>query len=411
VNDREGHLGRISKCVQTQSSGSEESESLFDVDWVLGGKLLGLRRSDLVHTTAENEGMLQDASRNRRNKRKPATFMEEVTIQDAAKSNKRVAAKKAATAKKVVAAETAKKVVAETAKKVVVAKKKPAAVKKQKPKAKPKIQTDNGKRKVADSKPKAGKKRKLDEIPPPEPVEINTVALDVYERHRREFERIVSRLEKVDAFGFFFDEVPPEYDEIYVNDDNDGGDGDGDDKPSMDVAQVEMPPGESAPCVDTNVNGEISDMLVEEGAVNDVPKPQSSPLANETAALQPATEPTIEKAPVFPSHPPFNWDMVRRRMEKGRYVEDRIKSEEEERLHLLGPYYKTLGKKSRKRILGKKKKEKTNPRVLHTEGVHWKLFRDDVMGMCETAIARDSAESTGASGSLTYAAKKIKEVR
>jgi hypothetical protein len=175
----------------------------------------------------------------------------------------------------------------------------------------------------------------------------------------------------------------------------------------MDVAQGEIPLGEVALCDENDAKGESSDMVVEEGA-----KPQSTPSTKETAAIQPATKPTDEtKSPSYPSHPPFNWDMVRRRMENGRYVVDRIQSEEKERLHLLGPYYKTLGKRACKKILGGKKKSKSKLRVLHTKGVDWNLFRDDVLGMCEAAIARDSEESTGARGSLTHAANKLKEVR
>jgi hypothetical protein len=434
----------------SDENGSEET-TLYDVDWILGGKLSGLRRSDVVHTTAENEGMTEDAGRNRRASRKPTSFMDEVVKQDAVKDSK----KKAVAAKKK----------ADTVKKVVVVKKKPAAVKKAKPKAsstKPKSQaaqsTSNTKRKVAESKPKTGsKKRRLDEVPPPEPVV--SAALDVYERHRREFERIIARLEKVDAFGFFFDDIPPEFDENYDIDDGGGGVGDDVDRakdadtPLMEVGQGENILEESAPCADKDVKGELSDMVVEEGE-----KSQSNPLAKETAAIQPATEHTDEaksasiqpatehtdetksaaiepasepidettsaatqpatepidetKSPtIYPSHPPFNWEMVRRRTENGRYVADRIKSEEEERLRLLGPYYKALGKRATNKILGRKKNAKAKLRVLHTKGVDWNLFRDDVLGMCEAAFARDSEESTGASGSLTYAANKIKEVR
>jgi hypothetical protein len=453
LNERDGHLGRITKCIQ------DGEETLYDVEWILGGKLSGLRRSDMVHTTAENEGMTEDASRNRR-KRKPSSFMEEVVKQDAVKSNK----KKAVAAKKM----------AETVKKVVVVKKKPAAVKKPKPKAssaKLKAQAPNGKqpsnpkRKTAETKPKAGKKRRLDELPPP--VEsVVSAALDVYERHRREFERIVARLEKVDPFGFFFDDVPPEYDENYDIDNSGGGDGDdvdnNKDTPSTDAAEREVSLGESAPGVDKDTNGELSDMAVEEQAklesgplaketaavddaqreiplselapgfekdakgessdmaVDEGAKSQSSLLAKETAVVEAATEPTDEtkpestdetKPPTYPSHAPFNWEMIRRRCENGRYVADRIKAEEEERQHLLGPYYKSLGKRACNKILGRKKNGKSKLRVLHAKGVDWNLFRDDVLGMCKAAIARDSDESMGARGSLTHAANKLKEVR
>jgi hypothetical protein len=418
-------LGRITKCIQSSDS-EKDDETLYDVEWILGGKLSGLRRSDMVHTTAENEGMTEGASRNRRNKRTPSSFMDDVVKQDAVKSTK----KKAVAAKKK----------AETVKKVVVVKKKAAAVKKSKPKAssaKLKSQVQNGKqpsnpkRKTADTKLKAGKKRRLDELPPPEEPVVSA-ALDVYERHRREFERIVARLEKVDPFGFFLDDVPPEYDENYDIDDGGGDDDGGDDvdkdknTPPVDVAQREIPLSESAPGVDTDVKRESSDMVVEEGeksqsspsaketaavdvaqleiplsesapcvekdvkgessdmAVAEGEKVQSSPLAKETAVVQSATEPTDEtKPPTYPSHPPFNWEMVRRRCENGRYVVDRIKAEEEERLHLLGPYYKSLGKRACNKILGRKKNGKSKLRVLHTKGVAWNLFRDDVLGMCE----------------------------
>jgi hypothetical protein len=492
LNERDGHLGRIIKCIQSEKSGEE---TLYDVEWILGGKLSGLRRSDMVHTTAENEGMTEGGSRNRRNKRAPSSFMEEVVKQDAVKSTKRaVAAKKKA----------------DTVKKVVVVKKKPVAVKNSKPKAssaKPKAKATNSKQasNTADTKPKAGKKRRLDELPPPEEP-VASAALDVYEKHRREFERIMARLEKVDPFGFFLDDVPPEYDENYdIDDDGGGASGDGDEKdkdtmpmdvaqpefplsrsapdvdidvkgeasemaveergksqssPSakitaaVDVAQPEIPLSQSAPVIGTDVKGDSSDMAVEGGeksqaspstkeaaaihvaqreiplsepapcvdkdgkgessdmAVEEGEKSQASPLAKETDVVQPATEPTDEmKPPTYPSHAPFNWEMVRRRCENGRYVVDRIKAEEEERLQVLGPYYKSLGKRACNKILGRKKNGKSKLRVLHTKGVDWNLFRDDVLGMCEAAIARDLDESEGARGSLTHAANKLKEVR
>jgi hypothetical protein len=127
-----------------------------------------------------------------------------------------------------------------------------------------------------------------------------------------------------------------------------------------------------------------------------------------------AETPAWNDGPLFPSHPPYNWKMLRRRMELGRYVLDRQKLEEEERYMQLGPYYRTLGKKRPRRrytLLGVKfKYEKRNPRVLHPKGVDWNLFRDDVLAMCDASTARDKDGDHESKNSVTSAANKIKEV-
>lgn len=367
LKDRDGYLGRIAKAPPTPSTSS--GKETYDIEWVLGGRSMGVCRSDLVHTTAQAEGMTEDASRNRRNKRKPADFMEEVTEQDASK--REVRKKKAAVVvkKKIkVVAKVVPKKLKSVPRKRTLPKKLQDVPKKKANDVKPKVV----KRKVADAnKPKVGKKRKLAEVPPPElaPTASTSLALDVYERHRREFERIVTRLEKVDQFGFFFDEAPDEFDEKYADE----------------------------PETDTDASNKL--------------KEESSGAATSGADNGAAAEKPVKKAPVFPSHPPYNWDMVRRRMENGRYIADREKFEKLKRLKQLGPYYASLGKNVLSNKLRPGKDVTENPRVLHPKGIDWNMFRDDVLAMCHDAIDRDSEDSTGASGSITFSANKVKEVR
>lgn len=88
----------------------------------------------------------------------------------------------------------------------------------------------------------------------------------------------------------------------------------------------------------------------------------------------------------FPSTPPFNWQVVRKRLEHGRYVLDRTLAQD----HW--------------------KKNEPKSTLLHPKGVHWDMFRNDVLGMCHAAIERDPAGAEGGSGTLGYAATKIKDV-
>ena len=351
MKDRDGYLGRIAKVTAADDTSEQQQEEQYDVEWILGGKLLAVRRSDLRHTTADNEGMTEDGVTNRRgrNKRKPTDFMQEVIAQDESKMQAR------------------KKIVATTATAAAAAvPKTPAPTKKAPPAKRPKA----AKSKASKPKAKAApKKRKLNEAPiaavePPAAAAAATTSVAlVYERHRRELERIVTRLEKIDQFGFFFDPVPAELDEAYA----------------------------------ARVEGATFDQAVTDAE-------QKSLHTAKSAVVQ-----TTKSGPVFPSHAPFNWEMVRRRMEQDRYVVDREKMEKLNRLRQLGPYYASLGQWTLSDKLRPDKNEAGNPRVLHPKGVDWNLFRDDVLGMCDAAIARDDSGGTGASGSLTYAANKLKE--
>lgn len=421
----------------------DSSTLCFDIEWVLGGKVFKLRRFELVRTTAEREGMTQEYTNRRRPKRKPTSFAEEVVQADAAKkkakqenkkeqggSNPTAAAAAAAlpngtkngskhgTLKKPNKKQKTGAAAKDTTNNVKRPKKKPAAHNQERAVvmdvppvdaetavvvigdsssvegdhtavaadiastatgAEASLDVDTtekvdvvrpvkptaGGKKIAAKKrppqPKVGRKRKTPAIEEPAvPAEsAASTAMDLYERHRREFERCLSRIEKIDKFGFFLDAVPDEYEEHYDP-----------------VDAVASSPGSD--------NGKM--------VANKVPLTRS-----------------------FPSHPPYNWRVVRQRLEQGRYVIDREKLEEEERFRQLKPYYLTLDKKKRpKRGKRLKNADGVNPRVMHKNGVDWITFREDVMGMCQAALeraAQTDQEDTGRPGSLSYAVNKIREVR
>eukprot|EP00978_Attheya_sp_CCMP212_P042738 scaffold265886_cov50-Attheya_sp.AAC.3 len=133
-----------------------------------------------------------------------------------------------------------------------------------------------------------------------------------------------------------------------------------------------------------------------------------------------------EKLPTFPSSPPFNWTVVRRRLERGRYFQDRVKSEMDKRKIILSDY--RTWKKANDASNGAPNAaslppidpiDKTNQvdeitppfSVFHPRGIDWDLFRDDVIRMCNAAISRDPQGIEGGSGTVGHAATKIKNVR
>jgi hypothetical protein len=89
----------------------------------------------------------------------------------------------------------------------------------------------------------------------------------LYSKHRKELEKSLARLEKLDRFGFFFEATPPQFDENYENDE---GDVPGDDDSSAQAAQ------------------------------------------------------NLRKAVPFPDQPPFNFLVVRKRLAAGMYDTDMV---------------------------------------------------------------------------------------
>ena len=401
LKDREGQFGAVSHINE---------KGLITVDWLNGGNLSGLKQDDVVFSTAEE--MEETSRRNGRRRKPPPSFMDEVTKIDEAKKKKRMenenrrlaaarekAALKAKKAKKAKAsskpaakkgkASSAKKTAkgkTNTVKKTTSAKSKNSTLKKAPPS-----------QKSASTKPAAtkGKKRMLQEPPPASKQETAPVGKSLFEKHQGEFERFVTKtLQKSDIYGYFFDDAPPEFDEI---------------RPPQQTPQNQPP------SVGTSNAG--STIQLEEKESSNASKGDSEEKAVKTvvseengvssAAVTSATA-TDAQTPVvhvFPAHPPFNWKMLRHRIDLGRYELDREKAEEDDRHSKLGPFYDSVGKKFPRR---RTNKGRINPRVLHPKGINWDLFRDDVLGMCDAAIARDSDPE--ARNSLTSAANRIKEV-
>jgi hypothetical protein len=397
--DREGALGRIHKLHNETDNDHPPQIVTYDVEWILGGRILtNCQREDLTHTTAAQEGMTQEMPHRQRSKRKPLDFMQEVEIIE---QNKRQQKQKQQQHKK---RESQSGTLTSALRKDGRPKLKPG----RKPKdlldvdsnRTPKHTTAEAspKKKIASSSSsssnnkqqqrepgigKAKKRRKVDTgsaVPaeaavatanatssaqpstatttqPQQQSLVDTatssssLAIPMYERHRREFERALTRLEeKIDIFRHFGHDdeetIPPEYVETYDDD----------------------------------------------------------------HTLKLSSKRSME----FPAHAPYNWQMIRRRMEHGRYVLDRRKREEDQRWALFAEYYADCGRQRATESHSTTCKDNVvDPRVLHPYGVHWELFRDDVLAMCQAALQRRTPEEIdedmGQKGSLSYTVKKITE--
>lgn len=189
LHDRNDALGRV--CAIDSETGE------FSVEWiVLGGMTHRIPREYLTYTTAQSEGMTDDAL-GRRKRRPPPIEPLLVTAKRPAKTPTTTTRKKAAPKKK---------------------KDQPSAPTDNEH---PKHKNDLAKIDSADLT-KAGNKRKLNESisEPTSPTEV-AESKALYEKQRREFDRVVSRLEKIDKFGWFWDDAPDEFDEHYESRNND----------------------------------------------------------------------------------------------------------------------------------------------------------------------------------------------
>ena len=365
----------------------------YDVELVLGGKLNGLERSDLLYTTAEEEGMTGD-SRSRR-KRRPS-MIKEAALE--AKQDKEKAKKNSPATKKL--------------KKETKLAPKDSKQASQKPTTKASNTTNPAKKRPANDKIKgaAVKKTKINLVE-----ESPSNSMDLYERHRREFERSLARLEKADQYHFFRGEVPEEFDEKY------------------DQSHPDTPSSSQGVPAATNSQENISSLQYTPSKVfsgeiqtNSDDKEPTSMTGDKKESISATGESknsfsltkevtSSNEGYLLPNHPPYNFEIIRRRMEHGRYVIDREALEHEELFELMLPYYKSFGMRvTRPNKLKKKKKStKHNPKILHPKGVNWDLFRSDVLAMCDAAIERNKDANSGNSGnfdSLDRAAMKIKDV-
>jgi len=409
LKDRFGEVGRIINPIPTGTTNKDDrndeniDDDLFDVEWVMGGKALGVRRVELIRTTAEAEGMTQEGSRRRRRSVAAARELHEVELRKAATGGK-ASQKREYPAPPPKKGETKEKKksnahkLPEKPKKAVAAKTNKVAPK---PKAKP---SSNRSRSGA-----ATKKRKRDEettepetVPSKSQQELmDSEKSDLYGKQKREFEKFVTGLEKVDRFCFFMDDAPSEfveeYDEFGRWVPNTAGDTEPENSIDRGFVAEERPAVESLssdPTATARITGDSS---------------------KSAAKQKECAEKHIE--PTFPPHPPYNFEMIWRRLKNGRYVLNREKWEEEERFEKFEPYYSTLDEKDRPKRRRSFNIKDVNPRVFYKRGVDWEQFRDDVIGMCDAALERqenavedDSSIPSEGRGSLVNACDKIKEV-
>jgi hypothetical protein len=218
LKDHNGDLGRILRSIpvneddenndsndRTTSCRPQHHPFLYDVELILGGRLTNVERCDLQYTTAFNEGMTGDSRQQR--KRRQSQIQEESNTADTSRGKK---------------------------KQVVIKKTNPGVEA-----IATNLSTDAKKRNTTSGGTVTAKSSK--KLKQSQSVEVsntsiiasatNTNGTDPFERHRRELERCMVRLEKVDAYCFFTDEVPVEFQENYhrasvsttidsVNDDN-----------------------------------------------------------------------------------------------------------------------------------------------------------------------------------------------
>lgn len=430
LRDRDKSLGRIVEV--DDNSSNIVAEHLFTVEWIVQrGKSACVRRDYLIHTTALAEGMIDDNSsrRNNRKRRKPDSYEENAKRLDEEKKRKKLAAKSTDQAiKQRIKPEHA---LEEHGKIMNVRTKVKAAEISQKTKVKAAEASQKTKRlsKIMKSLPKRSKAEKGIEMKKNSSVKEKrdikakqnakesclkensndpSHALELYEKHRREFERIIDRLEKkVDKYRCFSDEAP-----------------DTDDEPDTAVNRPNVvkhlktkivSSGHHTEEIIATKENEASIQNTSELTGESVPTPSEAT----SSAFAPTSKSTIDETkevspPDFnvPEFLPLNWKMIRRRMELGVYVLNREKIEEETRFYTMEDYYETLDKKPHRRYLSDEvqpRKQQSNPRVLHRLGVHWDQFRDDVLAMCNAAIAQES-DDPDHSYSMTSAANKVKEV-
>lgn len=330
---------------------------------MLGGRLTGCVREDLVYRTADEEGMT-DTSQRSRCKRKPLDFMEDVTRMEKAK-------------KGIVSHSTHNKLELK--------------------KAMPKNHLSNGKSKLNATKRKnsndnadsnSKKKASNDKIMSNKIVQSESVAEnplnstfpDLFERHSREFRRFFTRLkDKVDLYRHFW--AGPDYSpEEYLKNDID----DVDHHLSANDASCNQ-------CQTSDLHNVDSDVILEK---LDCDK-------------------KIQMVHPESITPPLNWDMIETRIRKNIYVLDRRKIELENRRNLVEDSTTSkhmLPNHHDNTQLSFIEKFLQQSSVLHPVGVNWSLFQTDVLGMCEQGImSANPDDDDGQRGSISYTVKKIRD--
>ena len=429
-------MGRIVRVVaendeEPSSDASTASDKFkYDIDLELGDKIHGIDRSDL-HYAPEEETRV-------RRKRKPNSQILASNAIDGKPEKDRKKAKQAAapSKKKTKAATTSKTAAAKKQTKATTSKKqtKAAAPKKQTKKASAATtkkaakagatkKTGNQKSSSSSSKLSFSKKVavKQEEVPSStQPISSTNNNLDMYEKHKREFERSLARLQKADSYHFFQSDVPKEYDECY-------------DIASTSTAIVkteDQQQSSSATLPNQQQFSEVPDQQLS-APVPDQQESNDAPSSSNKDAAAAAQHETIEKTTsqspalsvletatkkassdgnstiIFPETAPYNFHIIKKRMEHGRYILNREVIENDHHLEFVTPYFQSIGRKVPK-TTSRKNGLKLN--LLHKKGIDWDLFQKDINDMCDTAVKRNPDMDGLSPGSLGHAAKKIKDL-
>ncbi|KAL7473776.1 hypothetical protein ACHAXS_014443 [Conticribra weissflogii] len=246
-------------------------------------------------------------------------------------------------------------------------------------------------------------------------------ALDMYIRHKKEMDRSITRLEKMDRFAFFLDQPPSGFDENYSQD------GSGDANSTVDESEKKQTP---STCYESSNDREWT---------------------------------TFKRKFSFPDYPPFNLIVLRKRFDAGWYDLDMVAEEIKRRKEIgLIMHVDVNNAKEKKSALEhdeklgcdpaelsprqvnsplKEKPKKTDcnrdaiqddyqdddtpeqvditllseyqdlaKTMYHPIGVDWEKLNSDVVGMCDAAIERDPEGVNLGSGHLGFAAHKIKKL-
>eukprot|EP00536_Pseudo-nitzschia_multiseries_P011871 jgi/Psemu1/260181/estExt_Genewise1Plus.C_4290011 len=399
LNDHKGDLSRVLRSypnpdvslsvtgsgssdepqTQTQTQTPDGHAFLYDVELVLGGKLTGVPRSELQYTTAAEEGMTGD-SRGRRTRK--------------------------AAAPKAVAAVAKKKSKNSNGNSNCASGTKSASA------------TSNASRKRGKSTNTATAASNSNSNSNSNSSYYNSNqggggvgrngGVGMFEKHRREFERSLARLQKLDVYNFFSDHhIPPEFDECYDEPDEPN------DLNSTDNSNASASASASATENSKSEHDATMTTTPTTTTTMDTTTDTTTTTTTTDTPMPPASEPATDDEKqsggvVFPDHPPYNFIVLRKRLERGRYILDRR--------HLVqnkGEQF-SADRTERTRKQSSSSSSTTTSNIScslqHPIGIHWELFRADVLGMCDTAVERnsDSFDDDGSAGTLSNAAEKIK---
>ena len=307
----------MTKIHPPTTDSEKKSEYSYDIEYVLGGKVSNVTRVELIHTTAEAEGLVATNLRERRSNRALTKEEDNAPKKSVANKRKRDYTNKRPSSKDGSVSSRSSR---------------------QAPTKKPT-------KEAIKAPPKRNSRRTSTDDDSSDAGNTTSNALDLYTRHKRELERSLARLEKVDRFGFFFDTCPPEFDENY----DDAG-----------------------------------------------------------------------EATSFPDGPPFNFVVLKKRFEAGRYDVDFVQVEMERRKGIKATFKENVDDTATMEAISEEADSMNNDESLirdeavktlyHPVGVDWDTFNKDVVGMCDAAIERDPDGKELGSGHLGWSANKIKKL-